>query len=156
MVGNSDYRVRNVCEYRSSPGSNPQGLGQVFGTGGQNYDACVSRLGKQFFKEDLQDALAECQSTRLREVLHWRLLCRRHFRAGSTSSSSWGAGNRDQGWSSHHCAGAVFVGWYSDCEYSCKRHRWGNYPINPKHWVMRTRACHPNTTLAPRETLKNW
>lgn len=71
MVGNSDYRVRNVCEYRSSPQSNPQGLGQVFGTGGENYNACVSRLGKQFFKEDLQDALAGCASIpRLRDALH--------------------------------------------------------------------------------------
>ena len=31
--------------------------------------------------------------------------------------------------------GAVFIGWCSDCEYSCKRHQWGNYPINLKHWV---------------------
>jgi hypothetical protein len=56
----SRQRAAEYCEYRRTAPSN-SGLGEVFGTGPMNFNACMAEYGMSSFYGDLVDSFAQCE-----------------------------------------------------------------------------------------------
>lgn len=56
----SRRRTAEYCEYRRTAPSNG-GLGEVFGTGPMNFNACMAEYGMSNFYGDLLDGFANCE-----------------------------------------------------------------------------------------------
>lgn len=64
----SQRRTAEYCEYRKNAPNNG-GLGQVFGTGPMNFNACMAQYGVTNFKEDLRSNMG-CSGTIIGQIGH--------------------------------------------------------------------------------------